>query len=688
MQKEAGEQKCRVIRNGAERIVSVGEVVVGDLIRLRAGERIPADGRLIEGIISCDLSALNGESAEQKKYADENWSGVDGKGTDGGVRGENSLGERSSLFRGSEITSGEGVMMVTAVGDNTYYGGMAMELQIASVDSPLKIKLTKLADTLSKFGYCCAFAVGISGFLFSTVFAPEFVFSFSAVFHAFVKSLTLAVSVVVMAVPEGLPMMITVVLASNMLKMRREKVLVRKPVGIETAGSINILFTDKTGTLTYGKPHVSGYFSADSEYRSAEELSGEVGRLIGWTTAYACGGSEPVSVTDEAVEKVTGERKTGGKRGRSRRLYNKTVYNKNEEKLQNGEGDAADIAMRAAFPSLSEAGKGAVRVAYLPFNSTEKLCAAAIAVNCAEAVLRYGKTLTLIKGAPETVVSRCEYEYGADGAVRKTDRSALELRMRKLASDGSRVLAVAVSECGAEVVRGAAERAAVGERISSDELFKNATFVSFVCLKDNLRAEAADAIAELHGAGIQTVMITGDSPFTAEAIAREVGILSVGSSVYGEILTGSDVSAMSDQRLAELMPRLRVVARALPQDKSRLVRVASSLGMVVGMTGDGLNDAPALKLADVGFAMGSGTEIAKEAGDVVITDNNISSIVKAVHFGRTIFKSIRKFIIFQLTMNLCAVGISAILLTLKLLAPPCTFLNVNVCQPFLRVSAS
>jgi len=199
-----------------------------------------------------------------------------------------------------------------------------------------------------------------------------------------------------------------------------------------------------------------------------------------------------------------------------------------------------------------------------------------------------------------------------------------------------------------------------GERIEVEKLFLKTTFVAFICLNDNLRENAIEAVAELHGAGIQTVMITGDNPFTAEAIAREVGILSRGAAEYGEILTGSELSTMSDSRLSELLPRIRVIARALPEDKSRLVRVASARGMVVGMTGDGLNDAPALKQADVGFAMGSGTDVAKEAGDIVITDNDISSIVRAVHFGRTIFKSIRKFIVFQLTMNLCAVGISII----------------------------
>lgn len=655
MQREAGEQRCRVIRDGIERMIAIGDVVVGDIVRLRAGEKAPADGRLIEGTLSCDLSALNGESVEQKRYAEEAVDGADGNGRSA----EDRLGERSSIFRGSEITSGEGIMTVTAVGDGTYYGRMAVELQAESGESPLKLKLTKLAGTLSKFGYFCAISVGVSNLLFSTVFSSEFVFSFSALLSAFLRAATLSVSVVVMAVPEGLPMMITVVLASNMLKMQKERVLVRKPVGIETAGSINILFTDKTGTLTYGKPRVSCFSSAESESASAASLPEGIKRIMGWVSAYACGSETPLL-------REVGARNGGGealsvKSGRSWgiRRKNDRTYNKYEGISVGGAGDAADSAIRVAFSGESGVGDGAERIAYLPFSSTEKICASTVALSGAAAT-RYGRELTLIKGAPEILLEGCEYAYSDDGLTVRMDREAISARLRALASKGMRVIAVVTSECGADAVRAASRATSVGERIDRSGLLCRATFVSFVCLKDNLRAEAADAIAELHGAGIQTVMITGDNPFTAEAIAREAGILPRGAAEYGEVLTGTELAALSDAELSALMPRLRVIARALPQDKSRLVRVASSLGLVVGMTGDGLNDAPALKQADVGFAMGSGTEIAKEAGDIVITDNNVASIVKAVHFGRTIFRSIRKFIVFQLTMNLCAVGISVI----------------------------
>lgn len=653
MQREAGAQLCRAIRSGTERVVTVGEIVVGDVIRLRAGERVPADGVLIEGIVSCDLSALNGESVEQRKYAQDS---ADERGVEGTVS-EDRLGDRSSLFRGSEITAGDGIMRVTAVGDSTYYGKMAGELQEEGGDSPLKMKLSKLAGTLSKFGYFCAFAVGISNFLFSTFFSAEFVFSFSSLLSAFLKALTLSVSVVVMAVPEGLPMMITVVLASNMFKMQREHVLVRKPVGIETAGSINILFTDKTGTLTYGKPQVNKYVYSGGESEKALGLPEEIRRLNAMVTSFVCG-----DVTDNnAYSLATCASSSSVGRGRKKKRKRTDVRNNHAGAASSAAGDSADVALKNAFSDAYRYVENMKRVAYLPFSSTEKLSAAAI-VSYDVGVNARGREgdCVIIKGAPEVLLERCEYEYTSDGSVKKINREALRGQLNALASRGLRVIAAVRSDCGSEAVRKAARAASGGERIDAESLFCRAAFISFICLRDNLRKEAADAIAELHGAGVQTVMITGDNPLTAEAIAREAGIIPKGSTEAGEVLTGSELSAMSDSQLSELLPRIRVIARALPQDKSRLVRIASARGMVVGMTGDGLNDAPALKQADVGFAMGSGTDVAKEAGDIVISDNNIASIVKAVHYGRTIFKSIRKFIVFQLTMNLCAVGISII----------------------------
>lgn len=625
MKREAGAQTCTVLRSGRTAELPISELVCGDTVVLRSGDGIPADGVLVRGALSCDLSALNGESAERHKRASEGEP-------DPSLKRE--LGDAHSLFRGGTVTAGEGRLLVLEVGDRTYYGRMASELQSDGGISPLKLKLTKLASTLSRFGYLGAAVVGISDLLFNTVFKSGFSPSALSLASALLHSLTLAVSVVVMAVPEGLPMMITVVLSSNMLRMQREHVMVRKLVGIETAGSVNLLFTDKTGTLTAGKPRVTGYIGT---YGREPRLSGVCAPIRELTAlasrfAVAC------------VKEGTGK-------------FSRAVG-----------GDVTDRAVMDAAGSLADGFEGVERTEFFPFNSTDKLCAATLHLTSRSPLRRtYGETLTLIKGAPEILIDRCGYSISADGGKQRADRASLKATLSSLALGGARVLAVVCSHAAPGEVAKQARAAAEKRETDISGMLTDAAFVTFICIRDELRPQSKAAIRELTSAGIQTVMMTGDNPLTAEAIAREVGILPPLSGAYGRleygrcsVMLGSELAELSDAQLAEMIPRLRVVARALPQDKSRLVRVAKSLGYVVAMTGDGLNDAPALKLADVGFAMGSGTEVAKEAGDIVISDNNIASIVSAVLYGRTIFKSIRKFIVFQLTMNLCAVGISVI----------------------------
>lgn len=635
MQREASSHTCTVLRSGRAVEIAVSDVVVGDTVLLRSGDGIPADGILAEGTLCCDLSALNGESAEKRKTASPHLPDTSKK---------RELGDAHSLFRGGTVTSGGGKLLVLDVGDRTYYGKMASELQSDGGISPLKLKLTGLASTLSKFGYFGAAVVGVSNLLFNTVWNSSFTFSAISLASALLHSLTLAVSVVVMAVPEGLPMMITVVLSSNTLRMQREHVMVRKLVGIETAGSVNLLFTDKTGTLTTGKPEVTGYVGAYGKETRLRDVCAPIRELILLASNFA------VACTFEDSGK--GYRAVGGD------VTDRAVM------------DAANATVPPyrGSNSYKDTLKGAERTEFFPFNSTDKLCAATVSFSSSSRLRsRYGERLTLIKGAPEIIIDRCTHLMTADGDVQTADRASLKATLSSLAIGGARVLAIAYSNTEVGEVARQAVASAEGNGTDISGMLPYATFVSFVCIRDEVRAEAAPSVKELTQAGIQTVMITGDNPLTAEAIAREVGILPPLTGAWGKlkygrysILLGSEIAAMSDAELAEIIPQLRVVARALPQDKSRLVRVSKSLGYVVAMTGDGLNDAPALKQADVGFAMGSGTEVSKEAGDIVITDDNIASIVSAVLYGRTIFRSIRKFIVFQLTMNLCAVGISVI----------------------------
>ena len=387
-------------------------------------------------------------------------------------------------------------------------------------------------------------------------------------------------------------MMITVVLSSNMKRMLAGGVLVRRLVGIETAGSMNILFTDKTGTLTCGSLRVTEIVGADAAADSYAALKKYV------PLAHA-------------------------------------LVKNHAACLPHGRGNATDRALGAYFgkniPPLSV-------VSRVPFDSARRYTVGC--VQEADGIHSY------IRGAPEVILAGCGQYLGADGRVHPMDaqvRERIRREWERLAGSAHRVIAAA--EC-------------MGDCTAEPGEFEDLLFIALIGIRDRIRPDAPSSVATARRAGIRTVMITGDNPLTAAAIARECGILSEKDG--DEVITGEKMAAMNDEALSELLPRLAVVARALPTDKSRLVRLAQKRDLVVGMTGDGINDAPALRAADVGFAMGSGTDAAKEASSIVITDDRFSSVMQAVLFGRTVFRSIRKFIVFQLTMNLCAVGVSLI----------------------------
>ncbi len=576
---EAEALTCRVRRGGVLREISITEVVVGDLILLEAGEKIPADGILISGTLRVDESALNGESKEAKKNEDA----------------------ASPLYRGTLVTEGEGLMLAEKVGDHTLYGKLAGELQGEAVESPMKVRLAHLAGQLSRLGYTAAFLIAFADLFHAVVMENGYdkaailmtLQSLPQMAEHLIHALLLAISVIVVAVPEGLPMMITIVLSSNMRRMQRAGVMVRKLVGIETAGSINLLFTDKTGTLTKGNLVVEALVTGDGIYHDFAELSAhpKLSRLV--ARSMICNGTAGLSEVGTPIGGQTTER--------------------------------ALVAFAApVYREMAALEKEKT----IPFDSTKKYAWTRIA----------GEHLVLVKGAPELLLPRCASHYDQNGTVKAGIPTKLRTELKAMTENAMRVLLLATSD------RDFDQKGAV------------LTLVGLVGIRDSIRPEAKNAVSVVKKAGIQTVMITGDNRETAVAIARECGILSGGGEEL--TLTGGELSEMKDEELAEALPRLRVVARALPTDKSRLVRIAQEMGLVVGMTGDGVNDATALKRADVGFSMGSGTEIAKEAGDIVILDNNFASIARAVLYGRTIFHSIRKFIVFQLMMNFCAVCVS------------------------------
>ena len=583
LQEESSKILVKVLRNGKTKEIPIEEVVKNDLVILESGDRIPADGYLVKGTIRVDESSLNGEAKEAKKYPPLNSS---------------NLTDQNKLYRGSVVYSGEAIMLVTEVGDKTVYGALAKEVAETSPTSPLKLRLQGLAKFISRIGYFGAALVTIS-YLFSVIiidnnFNPELIMNtlsdFPVMADHLIYALTLSVTIIVVAVPEGLPMMITLVLSSNMKRMLKSNVLVRKLVGIETAGSINVLLTDKTGTLTKGKLEVSEIISADNNHYP------NITKLKNYPKYYE-------------------------------HVYNNLYYN-NESKLSDKKepigGNGTD---KSCLKFLIEDKTIKRRVInHTPFDSKMKYSTATLDNN-----------ITYIKGALEKLLPHIKYYINQNGMEKVLlNKKLLTDMSNNLTKKGIRVLALCYTK-----------------EINS---LNNLIFIGLVAIKDELRVEAKEGVSLIRSAGINMIMITGDARDTATSIASDVGLLDKEDLV----LTSEELSKLSDEELKKVIGNLKVVARALPTDKSRLVRVLESMNLVVGMTGDGVNDAPALKKADVGFAMGSGTEVAKEASDIVILDDNILSISKAILYGRTIFKSIRKFIIYQLTVNMCALILSII----------------------------
>lgn len=596
LQEEASKITCKIYRDGAIKEIPIDDIVIGDCILLQSGDKIPADGKIVDGDIKVDQSVLNGESAEASKIVMPEDYSDEGEAMD--------FLNPYKVFRGSVVCSGNAVMEVTVVGDKSVYGQIAKELQQDDDrESPLKVKLSNLADGISKFGYLGGIAIAVALMIQRIVTAGSFSAYMSGgwanILADVLDAVILAVIIIVMAVPEGLPLMIALVSAMNMGKMLKDNVLVRKINGIETAGSLNILFSDKTGTITKGKLEVVTFVDGNmTEYSKAEEVKGGLSKIMS------------VAVHHNTT----------------------SIISREDGKINVVGGNATEKAVLGFAANVLPENINVEKVASIPFNSTNKYSATQVKgdYNC-----------TLVKGAPEKILARCKFYFDEQGNKQEFKNSkAIEDKINELAGRAIRVLGLAVAD----------------EALGEDSLPEgNWTLIGILGIRDEVRPESVTAIAEVHQAGVQVVMITGDRKDTAVAIAKEAGLLTKESDV---VLTSDELQKMSDDEIKKILPDIRVIARALPTDKSRLVRLAQELELVVGMTGDGVNDSPALKKADVGFAMGGGTEVAKEASDIVILDDNFNSIDKAILYGRTIFNSIRKFIIFQLTINVAAVLIS------------------------------
>ncbi len=557
---------ARVIRGGEEKVIDASELVPGDIIRLEAGDFIPADARLLRSVsLKSEESALTGESVPSEKNAD---TVIDEKAP---------LGDRSNMvFSGCSITYGTAVAVVTATGMNTEMGKIANLLENEEDgQTPLQKKLAQLGKYLGILALAaCAiiFIVGIANGI--------------PALEIFMTAVSLAVS----AIPEGLPAIVTIVLSIGVQRMVKKNAIIRRLPAVETLGSASIICSDKTGTLTQNRMTlVKAYIDT---WEDAEDISSENSKAVKQLLTYGtlcCDGS--------------------------------VVFDGSEEKHI---GDPTETAIVLATHKnglpKDELSKQYPRLAEIPFDSDRKLMTTVNRMG--------GKNIVIVKGAFDVMASRC---------IRGDLNKAVQVN-EEMSQNALRVLAVAYKEIDT-----------IPKELTSDDLENGLTFMGLVGMIDPPRPEAKAAVATCRKAGIKPVMITGDHVVTASAIAKELGILEPGDLA----ITGAELDAMADSELDAQVAQISVYARVSPENKIRIVKAWQRKGQVVSMTGDGVNDAPALKAADIGCAMGiTGTDVAKGAADMTLTDDNFATIVDAVREGRGIYANIKKVVGFLLGTNI------------------------------------
>lgn len=586
LQEEASKTNAKVYRDGKLKEVLVDDIVKGDQILLQSGDKIPVDGIILEGELKVNQAVLNGESEDAKKLPLGDQAEPD----------SSDLFTELKVFRGTVVTSGEAVMEATQIGDNTVLGSINTSLQEDSKDSPSKEKLNKLAGNIGVLGYSAGAAYSVINLVLGFIALNKANnLNGGSIFLLIIETILFAVTIIIMAVPEGLPMMLALVSSMNSGRLLAQNILVRHPDTIETAGYMNILFSDKTGTITEGKLSVVDFFLADG-------------------TLYAATGETEAPDFDTMSDSLKAEMING-------------IGLNNDAMVADGSAVGSNATDRALLDFLI----GRSQLDFDTNTITEKQQFNS-ATKFASVTTKDGKTY--IKGAPEFILNDCYYYLDKDGN-KQNFTDDIKARFQELsleqANRSMRLLAILNTDGNDKVL------------------------IGIVCIRDNVRSSIKQTVETMNRAGVQVVMVTGDRKETAVAIAKEAGIVTGQNDL---VLTHDELSALSDQELKQQLPHLKVVSRALPMDKKRLIEAAQDLDMVAGMTGDGVNDSPALKSADVGFSMGDGTEVAREASDIVILNNSLTSIEKAVLYGRTMSKSVSKFIIFQLTVNVTTIAMS------------------------------
>jgi len=571
LQEEYNKTYAKVMRNGKLVNILTSEIVKGDTILVQAGDKVPTDGVLFEGHIKVSQAALNGESRDENKTAADNLD--EAESTD--------YASANKVFMGSVVTSGEGYMVATVIGDASELGKINKALTDDNEEDERKdtssLKLEVVAAGIGKLGVSAAAIAGVLDVVLNLIRTDEPI-TVVYVLLLVAEAVMLMASIVIMAVPEGLPMMNSLVQSMNTESMYKKNILVSHKAAFSDSAYMNVLFSDKTGTITQGNLSLVEFITGDGKI--AEHIPSQ--EFI-------------EAITLNNLAKVS-EGKPIGSNNMDRALLGYA--------LEHGYDDSKNDPDKVADIS--------------GFDSEKK---------CATVTLKNG--LVYWKGATENIIDKVTHYMLPSGEEKEftaADKKAVEDQMLAQAKRTMKLLSVAKIADGKTVL------------------------MAVLCLRDNVRTDAVETVEILNNAGIQVVMVTGDAEETAVAIAKEAGILKDGQNDV--VLTHEELEQMSDEELKKKLPNLRVVSRAKPLDKKRLVSISQQLDNVCGMTGDGVNDAPALKQADIGFAMGDGTAVAQEAGDVVILNNSLTSIKDCVLNSRTMSKSVGKFLIFQLTVNI------------------------------------
>ena len=571
LQEEYNKTYAKVMRNGKLVNILTSEIVKGDTILVQAGDKVPTDGVLFEGHIKVSQAALNGESRDENKTAADNLD--EAESTD--------YASANKVFMGSVVTSGEGYMVATVIGDASELGKINKALTDDNEEDERKdtssLKLEVVAAGIGKLGVSAAAIAGVLDVVLNLIRTDEPI-TVVYVLLLVAEAVMLMASIVIMAVPEGLPMMNSLVQSMNTESMYKKNILVSHKAAFSDSAYMNVLFSDKTGTITQGNLSLVEFITGDGKI--AEHIPSQ--EFI-------------EAITLNNLAKVS-EGKPIGSNNMDRALLGYA--------LEHGYDDSKNDPDKVADIS--------------GFDSEKK---------CATVTLKNG--LVYWKGATENIIDKVKHYMLPSGEEKEftaADKKAVEDQMLAQAKRTMKLLSVAKIADGKTVL------------------------MAVLCLRDNVRTDAVETVEILNNAGIQVVMVTGDAEETAVAIAKEAGILK--DEQNDVVLTHEELEQMSDEELKKKLPNLRVVSRAKPLDKKRLVSISQQLDNVCGMTGDGVNDAPALKQADIGFAMGDGTAVAQEAGDVVILNNSLTSIKDCVLNSRTMSKSVGKFLIFQLTVNI------------------------------------